>query len=276
MHTDIFSRYVAIVLSVLFLAATQAAQADAPAVEPVEAQVVTQAQAQPEEDSGWKVTVEPSLWMPTTRVDLSYGDRSAGVTLAPEDLKGRFEFGATGRAEARNGPWGVAAEGFYVNLNDDVSFRKTAGSVRLNQLLVQAAGLYRVNEGEIPVDLVFGARYYDWNVNTSFTRDGRVFNQNYENRRSLTWADPVIGARASFPLGQDVRFGVYGDAGGFGLGSDFSWRAAGRFDWTVSDSVSLGFGYLALGADYRRGSGFETTSLDFSMYGPMLGASFRL
>lgn len=258
----------------LALLAAPAARADE--AEGAGTPVVQAQQAQAPAEEGWQVVLEPVVWAPTMDVNLSYGDRSVGKTITPEDLKGNFEFGFSGRLEARNGPWGFETEGMYVNLADDVTFRRVTGSVRANQTLLQAAGLYRLNEGEIPVDLVAGLRYYNWNVNTSFTADGVLFTRTYENKRNLTWADPVLGLRASVPLSDDFRFGLYGDLGGFGLGSDLSWRAAARFDWEVSDSTSLVLGYSALGADYRQGSGFDTVDFDFSLYGPMLGASFKL
>lgn len=261
-------RALTLALAFLILMAPQAARAEE---DPAPVAAETQG-AEPE----WEVEIEPALWLPTMDLNLGYGDRSVGFEVTPQDLKGSFQFGGSGRIQAMKGDWGFEGEGMYVNLADDVSFRRVTGSVRANTTLVQGMGIYRVQDGEVPVDVLFGARYYSWNVNTSFTRDGAVFLQNYENSRGLSWADPVIGARTSFPLSDCVRFGLAADIGGFGLGSDFSWKAGGRFDWSVSESTDLVLGYTALGADYRRGSGFDTTRLDFTMYGPILGASFKL
>ncbi len=227
-------------------------------------------------EPGWDVQIIPVIWAPSTNMNLSYGDRTVGTTITPADLEGKFQFGGTGQVLARKGKWGLSAEGFYVNLAEDVSFRSVTGSMRVTQTIAQGTGQYRIKEGNVPVDLVFGARYYNFNMDTSFTSDPRLFTFDYHDTRKLSWVDPLIGAQTSFPLSDVFRFNLYGDLGGFGVGSDLSWRASGIFGWSINDSIDLLAGYSALGAKHRKGSGFDTVSFDFSMYGPVLGASFKL
>ena len=41
------------------------------------------------------------------------------------------------------------------------------------------------------------------------------------------WVDPLVGARANFNLTQRWALSLDGSIGGFGVGSDFAWDAAG-------------------------------------------------
>ena len=224
----------------------------------------------------WKAEITPTIWIPSTNLSLTYGSRSLGTVIRPEDLVGKIQFAACGHLEARKGDWGVTGDGFYVNLAEDVTYRRVNGSMRFNETLLQANGFYRLQQGEAPIDVMVGLRLYDFGISTAFSRDGLIFNQAVTFERNRSWVDPVIGMRASFPLNEDLRFGLYGDIGGFGVGSDFSYRVSGQFDYAASDSISVGVGYAALGARYRGGSGLDTFNMDLTQYGPTLALKFKI
>lgn len=226
---------------------------------------------------GWKVQVIPFAWLPKTNLSVSYGNRSFNTLITPSQAVSKLEFALAGAVAAQNGPWGVMGEGLYVNSASDVDFRRVSGSLRSNMTLVQGSGSYRLlDEDGFTLDGVAGLRFYDFGFNNSFTRDGAIFTQNFESRRSKSWLDPVIGLRTSVPFNEELSLNLYGDLGGFGVGSDLSWRAQAVFGYNVSDSVALNLGYSALGARYQQGSGSDLFKINFTSYGPVLGATFKL
>ena len=121
-----------------------------------------------------------------------------------------------------------------------------------------------------------GLRFYDFGFTNSFTRDGVIFTQSFDAHRSRSWVDPLIGLRGSIPFNKELSLNLYGDVGGFGVGSDFSWRGQAVLGYNVSDSVALNLGYSALGARYQQGSGANLFKIDFTNYGPVIGATIKL
>ena len=63
----------------------------------------------------------------------------------------------------------------------------------------------------------------------------------------------------------------YGDIGGFGVGSDFTWQAIAALDWRVSDKFSASVGSRWIQIDYDAGR----ANIDLNMSGPIIGASLR-
>jgi hypothetical protein len=84
--------------------------------------------------------------------------------------------------------------------------------------------------------------------------------------------DPWIGGRTDLPLGDGgwaVR--AWGDVGGFGIGSDFTWQAATLVGYgSESWRVELGYRALAVRIDE------DDLETDLLAHGPMLGVAFRL
>jgi hypothetical protein len=81
--------------------------------------------------------------------------------------------------------------------------------------------------------------------------------------------------RMLLTLAERFTFGVQGDIGGFGAGSQFTWNVEGVFLYRVAHLVSLGVGYRALDIDYQRGSGATKFTFDMLIHGPLLGAVFH-
>ena len=87
---------------------------------------------------------------------------------------------------------------------------------------------------------------------------------------SETWVDPILGARAKVPVGKGWSLEGYGDLGGFGVGSDFTWMLQGRVTWQVSRVVGVAVGYRALYQDYETGSGTDHFKWKVTTQGPLV------
>ena len=275
-------RLVSSPLVALFLATTLAVSAQTGQPEPQETPASTESAPAPPKEAPaevdeWKVKVIPFVWVPATDLSVSYGDRTVNRVIEPSDVVGKLQFAVAGAIAAENGPWGIMGEGLYANTADDVQFRRISGSMRSNQTILQASGSYRlVDDDGLSLDAVAGLRYFDFGFTNAFTRDGVIFTQAFETSRGKSWVDPLVGLRASIPFNEELSLNLYGDVGGFGVGSDFSWRAQAVFGYSVSDSVALNLGYAALGARNEQGVGLDYLKFKFTNYGPVLGATFKL
>ena len=59
------------------------------------------------------------------------------------------------------------------------------------------------------------------------------------------------------------------------MGSDLSWQAFALADWQPWKHVSSTGGFRAIGVDYSDGSGPGLFRYDLTIWGPLLGLSFK-
>ena len=59
--------------------------------------------------------------------------------------------------------------------------------------------------------------------------------------------------------------GFRGDVGGFGIASNFTWKAGAVIDWRVGKFIALGAGYRALDYDYEE----DDFAYDVRQHGPV-------
>ena len=68
---------------------------------------------------------------------------------------------------------------------------------------------------------------------------------------------------------------LYGDIGGFGVGSDLTWMASGIVDFQVWKHASILAGYRALSMEFEKGEGERKFDLSLLAHGPILGINFN-
>jgi hypothetical protein len=142
---------------------------------------------------------------------------------------------------------------------------------RLRQASFTLAGGYRVvDDAAVTVDLLAGLRH--WNLRASadvpavpaLGFPGAAASA----KRSLT--DPIVAARVNASLAPNLGVLLYGDVGGFGVGSESTVQLMATLNWQVAPRWYLSAGYRHLQVDYRgRGS-----VIDMAMSGPILGVTF--
>jgi hypothetical protein len=204
---------------------------------------------------GQTSTVPP---LPAADVDLSFAD-------VLEDLDGA----AMAAIEVRHGPWSFLGDVMFTQTSPDGT-GPFGGSVELRTrgLTVEAATLYRVHEAAgLRLDLGAGLRL--WSVDARVTLDrpaGRLRRDDDD-----LWVDPVLIGRASFALGERWSVAVLADAGGFDVGSSFTWQALGTVSYRITEALGLRFGYRALSVDRRDGD----FVYDVVQHGPVIGLDYR-
>lgn len=131
--------------------------------------------------------------------------------------------------------------------------------------LTLAAGYRVVAEEGVAVDLLAGMRH--WRIKGA--ADVPLAGLSASPRVSFT--DPIIALRANIQLSPQWSTILYGDIGGFGVGSEQTSQVVGTVNYQFRDNVFFSAGYRVLSVDYRDGG----TRIDARMSGPILGATWR-
>lgn len=120
-------------------------------------------------------------------------------------------------------------------------------------------------------DIIGGARYSKIDAEAGI--NASLFGQTGGIARSgdKDWVDPYIGVRVQHPFADRWTLVGYGDVGGFGVGSDFTWQALAGLNYDFSKTVSGRFGHRYLSVDYDK-SGFL---YDMDTCGLFAGVGFR-
>lgn len=91
--------------------------------------------------------------------------------------------------------------------------------------------------------------------------------------RAERWIDPVIGTRIVAAIGKWWQVVGYGDIGGLGIGSRFTWQLLGNVGYRLSETVTLRAGYRLLHVNFRNDS--DGFIFDTSTRGWVLGVAVR-
>ena len=217
----------------------------------------------------WNIQVTPYVWGSGVSGDLTpvqggptiEFDESLSEVL--ENLDGAFFLSAYARSgrlvflgdlsassSSREGlvPPGIPAE----------------GKVRQRSVTL-AAGWRTVETPRVTVDLLAGLRTWDIEVEAAVPAAG------FSATREVNFTDPILAARANIPLAPRFSAILYGDFGGFGVGSEQTGQVVATVNYAMSEKFYISGGYRWLHVDYDSdGTAFEAT-----MSGPLLGATWR-
>lgn len=230
----------------------------------------------------WEVAVTPYLWASGMQGDTQAGRLpKTAVDMKFSDIMDTLDFGLMGQLEARKNRWGIFVDAIYMKLSDTVEASPAVlggspdirAKAKIQQSTLAAALTYRLVEGESPVDLFGGVRYTRLDVDAKL--DASVFGGaiGLQVKRDATkdWFDPYIGVRAQHRLNDKWTLVGYGDIGGFGVGSDFTWQASVGANYDLSKSTSASIGYRYFSVDYDH-DGFL---YDMKSDGLYMGMTFR-
>jgi hypothetical protein len=98
-------------------------------------------------------------------------------------------------------------------------------------------------------------------------------NNNRNRSDQVGWVDPILALRLKSSFNENWGMELYGDCGGFGLGSasELSVLARLALVWSVTEGFGVIGGYRLLNVDSGEESGDERTELDLQMRGFTLG-----
>lgn len=229
-------------------------------------------QSAPTSDA-WTFTLTPYVWLSGLGGEVTGPHGGESFTADFGDIFGTMKFSYMGLAEARRGNFSLVTDIMYLNLQQGVPVpgfgAYSGGSARTQSVEVSAIGLYTVAEGSAGrIELGGGIR--GWWFDTELRLDpGRLPGRTQS--ASTSWVDPVISARGVVRLNDSLSITAYGDIGGFGVGSQFTWQAFATLDYRITENISASAGFRWIHIDYDKGS----SNISLDMAGPIIGASLR-
>ncbi|MEP4076307.1 outer membrane protein [Haloferula sp.] len=238
--------------------------------------IVPQATAPPlaAEESEWQFNFRPYVWFTGLEGTIGANGATAPVDMEFDDILENLDMVWSSTLEARRGKWGVMLDFTYLKISGDTVPVFTGPPIAPYGFEVE---MYLV-------DLVGSYRGVEWNGGfLDFT--GGVRWMSIENTINLAnpagpigsagasddWFDPHVGLRLHQDLGARTYFRIFGDVGGFGVGSDITYQGLAALGYRMNDCLSVELGYRYLKEDYDNGATF---SFDAEMQGPILGISY--
>ena len=217
----------------------------------------------------WQFEFIPYLWAPGISSNLRLGPLPRSTSsVSSTSVLGALDFGAMGTLEARRGPWGALLDMQYVKLGVSraAAFGSPAGlDVDYEQQIYTLAGLYRVIDSGVAVDVLAGGRYVDakTDVNIAPNLPGPGLHA------SAGWWNGILGARVIVPVAEKWSLMGYLDAG-WGSNSTSSWEAIAGASYQYSPAVSFKIGYRYL--SFKRDEGLLSK---VALGGLFAGAGFK-
>jgi len=232
----------------------------------------------------WTFSITPFVWAPamcgSMKVRGRRVDIDSSIADGVEGVVDNFEFAAMVRFEAHYCKWSFLVDAIYLDLgNEDHINGPLGGQIDadwdVKDLVLQPMVGYefaklplgcggRCFRPNVTFDALAGFRFYYMEGSINFN-PGPGFDN------SKCWADPVVGIRALFHVTPALTFNVWADVGGFGIGSDVSWRLVAGVDYKFNNCVSIDAGWAILDVDYQDGP----FAYDVRESGPYLGVTFR-
>src|SRR5215831_8748175 len=260
----------------------------------------------------WTFTLTPYLWATSLNGSTTVKGRTIDVDASFIDIvehteipKNLFQLAALG--EARYGRFALLTDLIYMKVGLGASITRSRGTdaigatvgasagLTVKMFIGEAAAAYEVARwsglfspgSSTALDLYAGGRAW-WQrgevdlavsgtvnvLDLSLTREGFL-----SASKSVSWVDPLVGARIRHQFAPTWNFTLSGDVGGFDVGSKFSWQALALLEHEFCRSKTVSWnamlGYKALNADYSKGSGLTLYNYDLTLHGPIFGITAR-
>lgn len=191
------------------------------------------------------------------------------VSATFDQILNNLDFGAMANYRGESPTFAVAADVMYTSLGTTVDGPAGEANVSAKEWLITASASFRLSGA---FEVLGGLRLTSLDntvVQTGITGVERT------GSLTKTWVDPVVGARVKASIGKSFSLVGYGDIGGFGVGSDFTWMVQARVNWQISRAVGVGLGYRILYQDYESGSGADAFKWNVTTQGPLAALGFR-
>lgn len=220
-----------------------------------------------EPSGGWRHQIGLYLFAAGLDGETTVKGIDADVDVSFSDIWDNLEAGAMLAYRAESERYALTLDTIYMGLAAEKDDGPLSTEVEFDELVVEVAGCLRTSPR---TDVFLGARYWSLDGEVEIRGVGPGVGADAKE----DWVDPLIGARHTLPLAERWSLTLRGDVGGFGVGSDFSWQAAARVNWEVSESTALTLGYRVVDVDYQDGSGADEFRYDVTTSGLLFGIVF--
>ena len=207
----------------------------------------------PENDSNWEFDLTPYMWFSSLKGDVSFLNQSVPVNTEFKDIWDQLSFGFLLHGEAQKGSWTIMTDFIYLNLKEDGNIRNTSQttSTETKQTIWELGAGYRVLQLQdyFALEGLFGVRYFglapQFNINQQTVFD-----------KSLDFVDPYIGLRFKTISDKWINSASF-DVGGFGIGSEISWKLNLNVGYQISDLLAVNLGYQGYDVNYEGEDSFK-------------------
>ncbi len=238
----------ALLLLIVPLVATSAAPA-APAAENDQAET-------------WQVNFTPYLFLAGVSGSVSAGELTAPINSSFSDILKNLRAGLFLSLSARKGQWGYLADFEFISLEGSGSGRVPADLTM--DTLIGEADLTFSPESAPSLRFLGGLRVFDLDQTLSVDGDPSL-------GTSTTVLDPILGAVGLWRIDDNWHYEMRGDIGGFGISSELTYQLMMEFQWRISDSVGLPFGYRVISYQIQK----DSVRLDTRLAGLFVGVDIR-
>lgn len=221
----------------------------------------------PKDSSGWQVSLTPYIWFAGAKADIGFRDQNIPVEAEFKDVLENLKMAFLMHAEATNGKWIVMGDIVYMKITKEGSIELLSLSPELTmkQTIGELAGGYTLlnSEDKFFIDGFAGLRYFEVdNVIETANRDLLD--------RTINTTDPILGLRLR-TASEKWHGSLRADIGGFGIGSELSWKSNLLAGYQFSETFTLYGGFQVYGLDYEK----DNFSMNVTSAGFALGFNFE-
>jgi hypothetical protein len=216
--------------------------------------------------SAWNFDVAPYVWLAGSSGTISFLDQSANVDAKFKDILKNLKFGMFMHLEAKKGKWIVFGDLLYIEVEKAGNIEITNNNIELKQTLAEIGSGYNLIttlDDWLFIDALAGLRYFEID---------NIINVGQQQilDRTINVTDPFVGIRFRTVSDKWIN-GARIDLGGFGIGSNISWKANLLVGYQFSELLSVSLGYQAYGIDYEK----DKFGLDLISSGFATGINFH-
>lgn len=251
-------------------------------------QIPAEAQRHP-----WAFQISPFIWAAGTSGRMSPFQRGETVEVnqTVSEVLSNFNLGSFTNISASNGRVVFSGDITYAKGVDRKTYNNLPafqvpgitgviprgtqinGKVDSTQFITTLMGGYRIMDTEnYTLDILGGVRYWyisnKVKVNASHPSLG---NRHVSYGEKFWWIDPLIGARVFAPVTDNISFMSEIDAGGLGVGSDYTWSLLSTVNYTFTNHLTASVGYKALKVHYDH----QRRVHDILQRGPVVGLTWN-
>lgn len=201
-------------------------------------------------DKSWNFNITPYLWMSSLKGDITVLRQNIPVDLQfTDEIISNLKMVGMIHAEAKHNRLSIMLDATYASLDAKGQFKNTiirehSVDLKLKETIIEGGlGYTFARIDNFSLDVLAGARYFDMNMDLEFDGNeilGKEFN----------FVEPYVGMRFQNDWGKWALGGRF-DVGGFGAGSEISYKYNGLIAYQFTDLFGLTLGYQAYKPNYQ-------------------------
>lgn len=218
-------------------------------------------------DSDWKIALTPYIWFAGASADIGFRDQTIPVEADFKDVLENLKMAFLMHAEVTNGQWIFMGDIVYMKITKEgsIDLLSLNPELTLKQTIGELAGGYTLlnSDDRFFIDGFAGLRYFEVD-NVIETTNRELLD------RTINTTDPILGLRLR-TTSEKWQGSLRADIGGFGIGSELSWKSNLLLGYKFSKVFTLHGGFQVYGLDYEK----DSFSMNVTSAGFALGFNFE-